>query len=67
MKKTNIEWTAMLLLVIGGLNWGLVGLFDTNVLLSLLGSSEMALRIAYVLVGIAAIYAIPMLDHSKKR
>lgn len=66
MKKNDLEWAAMLLLVIGGLNWGLIGLFNTDILATLLGSSEMALRVAYVLVGLSAVYLIPMLDHKKR-
>ena len=45
------------LLVIGGLNWGLVGLFQFDLVATLFGGSDAALaRIVYSLVGFSAIY-----------
>jgi uncharacterized membrane protein YuzA (DUF378 family) len=59
-----ITWTAFWLLVIGGLNWGLVGLFNFDLVAAIFGVLSPASRIVYVLVGIAAAYsafAIPAL------
>jgi uncharacterized membrane protein YuzA (DUF378 family) len=56
--KHFLNWIALLLLVIGGLNWGLVGLFDYNVVTVLFGSMTMISRIIYVVVGVAALYAV---------
>lgn len=53
MKYLHI--VAFVLLVIGGLNWGLVA-FDVNVVNSLLGSWPILEAILYVLVGLSAIY-----------
>ena len=50
-------WVAMILLVIGGLNWGLVGIADFNLVAALFGTSIIA-KIIYILVGLSAIYAI---------
>ena len=47
-----------ILLVIGGLNWGLVGLFDFNLVSYLFGEGAVIARIVYIVVGIAAIYQI---------
>lgn len=47
---------SFILIVVGGLNWGLVGAFDYNLVHSILGSVSMLERIVYVLVGLAAIY-----------
>ncbi len=47
-----------LLLWVGGLNWGLVGLFDYNLVMSLLGPWPMLERLVYILVGLAAVYII---------
>ena len=47
---------ALLLLVIGGINWGLVGVADVNLVEWLLGRSTLATRVVYVAVGIAAAY-----------
>ncbi len=67
--------TALVFLIIGGLNWGLVGLFDFNLVAFLFdGFSVVISRIIYSLVGIAAIvsavaWAIPDVDeeYSYKR
>ncbi len=57
-RLNTLDWAAMVLLVIGGLNWGLVGLFGIDVVARLLGDMTTASRAVYVLVGIAAVYAI---------
>jgi uncharacterized protein len=46
---------AFILLVVGGLNWGLVGAFDFNLVDKLLGSMPALERIVYILVGLSAI------------
>lgn len=51
-----IDILAFALLVIGGLNWGLVGLFGFNLVGTLFGTLTPLSRIVYVLVGIAAVY-----------
>jgi uncharacterized protein len=54
MKTVNM--IVLILLIIGGLNWGFVGLFDANVVGAIFG--ETAARVIYVLVGLAAIWAL---------
>ena len=49
---------AYILLFVGGLNWGLIGLFNFNLVNSLLGSMPQIENIVYILVGIATIYII---------
>ncbi len=57
MKALNwLDWLAIVLVVVGGLNWGLVGLFNLDLVALILGAMTMLSRIVYVLVGIAAIY-----------
>ena len=46
----------MLLLVVGGINWGLVGLFSFDLVAYLFGSFGMLAQIVYIVVGISAIY-----------
>ena len=49
----------MTLLIIGGINWGLVGLFQFDLVAAVFGGQDAALaRIVYILVGLAALYAI---------
>jgi uncharacterized membrane protein YuzA (DUF378 family) len=56
MKALHIA--AYTLLWVGGLNWGLVGLFDFNLVNSLLGIAPAIERLVYVLVGAAAVYVV---------
>ncbi len=51
----------LVLVLIGGLNWGLVGLFDFNLVGWICGGFNWAARIIYILVGVSAICAIPTL------
>ena len=57
-KMKALEWIPMVLLIIGGINWGLVGLFDFDVVAALFGSGSALSRIIYVLVGLSALYSI---------
>ncbi len=57
LAKFNVwDWVAMVLLIIGGINWGLVGLFNFDLVAALFGEMSLFSRIIYVLVGISAIY-----------
>lgn len=45
----------LVLCIIGGLNWGLVGLFDFNLVEYLFGAGSLLTRIVYILVAISAL------------
>jgi len=49
---------ALVLTLIGGLNWGLVGFFDYNLVDSLFGAGSVLARVVYALVGLGALYVI---------
>ncbi len=49
---------ALLLLVIGGINWGLVGLAGVDVVAWIFGPMSVAARVVYVVVGLAALYCL---------
>ena len=51
----TIDIIAEALVIIGALNWGLVGLFDFNLVGAVFGGSTPVARVIYVLVGLAAI------------
>ena len=51
-----LHMIAFLLIVVGGLNWGLVGAFNFNLVHAIFGSMAMIEKIVYILVGLAAIY-----------
>ena len=53
-----INYIAYILLLFGGLNWGLVGIFDFNLVAWCCMGSKIAERIIYILVLIATIYLI---------
>lgn len=53
-----LDWVAMVLMIIGGLNWGLVGAADLDLVALLFGEMTMAARAVYVLVGLAALYGL---------
>lgn len=55
MKLCGLHKAAWALLVIGGLNWGLVGAAKLNLVMMLLGSWPLVERIVYILVGLAAV------------
>lgn len=59
MKKLNtLDWIAIILVVVGGLNWGLVGIFNFDLVAAIFGDATLISRIAYVLVGISAVYVL---------
>jgi uncharacterized membrane protein YuzA (DUF378 family) len=53
-----LDWISILLTVIGALNWGLIGLFNFNLVSFLFGIDTLLSRIVYILVGIAGLYLI---------
>ncbi len=65
MKKLDV--IAAILLVIGGLNWGLVGAADFNLVEAIFGHMQALMRIIYVLVGLAAVYQIFQWKSIQKR
>lgn len=55
MKKCTPGMIAEILVIVGALNWGLLGAFEFNLVTALLGSWPTVERVVYVLVGLAAI------------
>ncbi len=53
-----LRTVALTLLIIGGINWGLIGLFNYNLVDSIFGIMSIASRVVYTLVGIASVWAI---------
>jgi uncharacterized membrane protein YuzA (DUF378 family) len=51
-----LTWIAFWLLVVGGLNWGLVGMFGVDLVATIFGPGSIASRVIYVLVGMSAVY-----------
>ncbi len=55
MKLNIVDIIALVLVIVGGLNWGLVGLMQYNLVEAILGQTGLA-GIVYILVGAAAVY-----------
>lgn len=53
-----LHMITFLLLVVGGLNWGLVGLMDFNLVTTLFGSMPMVENLVYILVGLSAVVEV---------
>jgi len=53
-----IDWIAMVLLIIGGINWGLVGFFNFDLVAAIFGRMSAFSRVIYALVGLSALYTI---------
>ena len=61
-KMDTLGWIAVILLIIGGLNWGLYGLFaKTDLVDMIFGSIPILATIVYALIGLAALYTIYMI------
>lgn len=58
MAKTAIDWLALLLVIVGGLNWGLVGLFNFDLVAAIFGAMSTLSRVVYIVVGLAALYMV---------
>ncbi len=58
MEMSTVDKVSMILLVIGGLNWGLVGFFEYDLVAEIFGAGETLSRIIYALVGVAAVWTV---------
>ena len=56
-----IDTIALVLIIIGAINWGLVGIFNFNLVDAIFGAMSVISRIIYFLVGISGLWAIKLL------
>jgi hypothetical protein len=63
----TLDILAAVLLVVGGLNWGLVGFFGFDLVAALFGEATVLSRIVYGLVGLSAIYQAMSLKSIQRR
>jgi uncharacterized membrane protein YuzA (DUF378 family) len=67
LKLNTGMWVALMLLIVGGLNWGLVGLFKFDLVATIFGEMSILARLVYVAVAFSAIIIlVPALIESKK-
>jgi uncharacterized protein len=59
MKNFNaFDWVALSVLVVGGVNWGLVGAFNIDLVSTLFGDMTVITRVIYSAVGLSALYIV---------
>lgn len=56
-----IDTITLVLIIIGAINWGLVGIFNFNLVDAIFGAMSIISRIIYILVGISGLWAIKLL------
>lgn len=61
MRIRAFDWIALTLIIIGAINWGLIGFFQFDLIAMLFGGmSSWLSRIIYALVGIAGLYSLSL-------
>jgi len=53
-----LDWLTFILVIVGGLNWGLVGFFNFDLVAAIFGNMSLLSRIVYDLVSLSAIYLV---------
>ena len=56
-----IDTIALILIIIGAINWGLVGIFNFNLVEAIFGGISIITRIIYILVGISGLWGIKLI------
>lgn len=54
----GLDYTILTIIIIGAVNWGLIGFFDFDLVSTLFGQMSLLTRIVYAVVGIGGLYAI---------
>ncbi|MFZ5932600.1 MAG: DUF378 domain-containing protein [Patescibacteria group bacterium] len=57
MKMLTVDWVAWVLVVVGALNWGLLGAANLNLVESIVGSGSLT-QVTYILVGLSGLYMV---------
>lgn len=58
---TTLQKSALVITILGALNWGLIGLFDFNIVASLFGADSVLTNITYSLIGLCGLFNIAFL------
>jgi uncharacterized protein len=66
MKLNTFDWITLILVMIGGLNWGLIGFFNFDLIGAIFGNMSGLSRIIYALVGLSAIWVVALSGHLHK-
>ena len=57
-KLNTLDWICLILVIVGGLNWLLVGVFNFNLVAAIFGVMSVITKIVYILVGVSALYVL---------
>lgn len=63
----TLDVTALLLVVIGAINWGLIGFFQFDLVAAIFGTMSAVTRVIYALVGLSGLYAISFFAKDRYR
>lgn len=66
-KLKALDTTALVLVIIGAVNWGLIGFFRFDLVSSLFGTGTAFTRIIFSLVGIAGLYSLSFLGRDRDK
>lgn len=58
-----LDYLALTLVIIGAINWGLIGFFQFDLVAFLFGNLSLLSRIIYAVIGIAGLYMIRLYGH----
>ena len=65
-----LQYVALVLVIVGAVNWGLYGAFGLDLVKALFGELSLLSRIVYILVGVAGLSVttlFPLIDHGHRR
>lgn len=58
MERNWLDIVSLILIIVGAINWGLIGFFNLDLVALLFGTMSMISRIIYVIIGLAGIYSL---------
>ncbi len=61
----GIDYSALALVIIGAVNWGLIGIFKLDLVNLLFGNMSWISRLVYILVGISGLYLLSLFGRVK--
>ena len=68
MDNRFLAWTCLTLVILGALNWGLVGFFQFDLIAAIFGgASAWISRVIYALIGLSGLYAIVFYERLDRR
>mgnify|MGYP000399915218 CR=1 FL=1 len=64
MNSKGFDYTALTIVIIGAINWGLIGFFQFNLVSFIFGNGTWLTRVIYALVGLSGLYLISFMEES---